>query len=120
MKIFLAALAILVAVPLGAHPPKGVELNFDFEFKLLTVEVTHGVSNAAKHYINKIVVEVNGSEKIVQTSTRQVDEKGHQATYKIVDIDEGDTISVIAYCNISGRRKTDLAVSVKEVQEGTE
>lgn len=120
MKILFATLAILVAVPLNAHPPKGVELDFDFESRLLTVEVAHGVSNAAKHYINKIVVEVNGNEKIVQTSTRQMDEKGHQATYKIVDVDEGDTISAIVYCNISGRRKADLVVSKKEVQEGTE
>jgi desulfoferrodoxin (superoxide reductase-like protein) len=120
MRIFFAALAILVTVPLHAHPPKSVELDFDFDSRILTVKVTHNVNDATKHYVNKIVVEVDGNEKIVQTSTRQMDNQGHQATYKIVDVEQGDKISVTAYCNISGRKKVDLAVNKETVEEGGE
>lgn len=120
MRSLLVILVVLVATPLLAHPPKSVDLDYDAETGILSVEVTHGVNDASKHYINKVVVELNGKKHVEQYFKRQADGVKQHAIYKMIDVDEGDVIAVIAYCNISGRKKGDIEVTLKKDEEITE
>jgi desulfoferrodoxin (superoxide reductase-like protein) len=120
MRAFIIALMMLIATPLTAHPPKSVDLDYDGETGLLSVEIGHSVNAASKHYVNKVVVELNGKKHVEQYFNKQIDGEMQQAIYKIIDAAEGDMITVTAYCNISGRRKGELEVTLKKDEELTE
>lgn len=120
MKIPSIILALLIALPLLAHPPKGLELAYDADSNILTVEITHSVKDASKHYINKVVVELNGKKIIEQVFKKQVDDELQHVTYEVIDADEGAKITVIGYCNISGKKAAELVVTRAKVKEATE
>ena len=119
MKFFFIFLLVLV-IPLLAHPPKGVELEYDFNANILSVEIGHSVNNATKHYVNKVEVEVNGKKVVEQKFKRQVDDEIQHCVYKIIDVAPGDKITVTAFCNISGKKKVDLEVMVQESESGSD
>jgi len=112
--------AMLVVLPLCAHPPKGLEMGYDFDSDILSVEIAHSVNDAAKHFINKVVVELNGKKIIEQTFRKQVDGETQQVMYKIIDAAEGDKIAVTAYCNISGKKKADLTITAPSGGDASE
>ena len=116
MRLLIIAL-LLMAMPLVAHSPKTVDLDYDVDTGVLSVEITHSVNNATKHYINKVTVELNGKTIIEQTFRSQLDEEKQQVLYKIVDAKEGDKLSVTARCNISGKKKGELEVTTQEGDE---
>ncbi|MDH4210776.1 MAG: hypothetical protein OEV79_04945 [candidate division WOR-3 bacterium] len=120
MKAFVTVLIVLVAVPLFAHPPKNVSLEYDSDTKVLSAVIEHSVNDASKHYVKKVVVEVNGKKQVEQTFTRQMDGEQHEVVYKIIDVDEGDKVTVIGYCNISGKKKSELIISAEQPGEKTE
>jgi desulfoferrodoxin (superoxide reductase-like protein) len=120
MKASVTALIMLVAVPLFAHPPKNVSLEYDNDTKVLSVMIEHSVKDPSKHYVKEVVVEVNGKKQVEQTFTRQADGEQHDVVYKIIDVDEGDKITVVAYCNISGKKKSELIISANHPGEKTE
>ena len=112
--ISVSVLLVLAPVSFG-HPPSDVGLEFDPVEHLLVVTVNHGVKDAAKHYVNKITVELNGKGIITQEFKSQDNTDLLQVMYKIVDAKPGDTITVTAACNISGKRKGTLELP-KRVQ----
>lgn len=119
MKKILVVLILLV-VPLAAHSPKTPELEYDVEAGLLNVSITHSVNNASKHYVNKVVVELNGRKIIEQKFRSQTNEDVQKVTYTIIDAKVGDKISVTAFCNISGKKKGELTISPPEGNESSE
>ncbi|UCD19756.1 MAG: hypothetical protein JSU64_01045 [candidate division WOR-3 bacterium] len=114
MKVFFVAVMIFMAMPLTGHPPKNIELDYDAEAGILSIEIAHSVNDPLKHFINKVVVEVNGKKHVEQYFKKQADGENQRALYKIIDAEEGSSLTVIAYCNISGRRKADLEVTLKK------
>jgi len=120
MKAFVTVLIFLVAMPLFAHPPKNVALEYDSTTKILAAVIDHSVNNTSKHYVKKVVVEVNGEKRVEQTFTRQMDGEQHEVVYKIIDVNEGDKITVTGYCNISGKKKSELIISTEQTGEKTE
>lgn len=113
MKVLIITL-VLLAVPLLAHTPKSVDLEYDSETGILNASIIHSVNNASKHYVNKIIVELNGKKIIEQTFKRQVDDEVQMVMYKIIDAKESDKIKVTAYCNISGKKNGELIVTAPE------
>lgn len=120
MKAFIIVLIMLIATPLTAHSPKSVNLDYDGETGLLSVEISHSVRDASKHYVSRVVVELNGKKLVEQHFNRQIDGEMQQAIYKIIDATEGDMVTVTAYCNISGKKKGELEVTLKKNEELTE
>ncbi len=118
MKLFTTiyfVLILLVSVNyVFAHPPKGIELDYNAQDHLLNVKVSHLVKSPAKHYIDKITVELNGEEIISQKFSMQSSEKLQEVIYLIIDAKEGDEITVTAYCNISGKKKETIDVVFKK------
>ncbi|MBE0432083.1 hypothetical protein IBX73_01305 [candidate division WOR-3 bacterium] len=110
-------LALMLLSPLVAHPPKSIELEYDIGTGILTVEVVHGVSDASKHYVNEVEVELNGTKLIEQSFRSQIDKEKQQVFYKVIDAKVGDKFTVEAYCNISGKRKAQLEVTTTKSSE---
>jgi desulfoferrodoxin (superoxide reductase-like protein) len=119
MKRLMIAL-VLLAVPLLAHSPKSPKLEYDADTGILSVSITHSVNNASKHYVNKVVVELNGGKIIEQKFKSQTDEEEQHVEYTVIDAKVGDKISITAFCNISGKKKGELTISLPEGDEGSE
>lgn len=102
-----------------AHPPDSLKLSVDTTGTLL-VKVYHPVKDQVKHYINQVLVELNGKEIIKQTFNSQTDKTAQELIYKIIDAKANDKITVTAYCNITGKKKDTLTLTVSEKSETEE
>ena len=118
--LFLVLLALIVPVTMQAHPPKDIVAEFDYETKELTVTISHFVDDPVRHYIDKIVVELNDGEIITQKLKVQETKGEQKALYMVTDAAEGDKISVTAYCSIAGKKKITIDVIAQEEEQGEE
>ena len=110
----------LVLVPPGlasGHPPDGVELVFNTTENVLQVTVRHNVKDLGTHYVDQIVVELNGEKIIEQSFKSQSDSRLQMVEYRIIDAEPGDEILVTARCNISGRKKVKITVEEQTEQQ---
>ena len=124
-SIYLAATVFVLIGVLSsayAHAPGKVALGFDLEEQLLEVNVKHQVNDGAKHYVDRVSVDLNGKKVIEQTLYAQQNLKDQTLVYRITDAGVGDTISVTASCNISGKKKASLKIAAPpaEEEEGTD
>ncbi|MGD8978683.1 MAG: hypothetical protein PVH23_01265 [candidate division WOR-3 bacterium] len=113
MKKIMIAL-VLCTLTLLAHPPGGVEVEFDPESKVLNILVPHSVNDASRHYISKLIVDLNGKKIVEQRFRSQIDDDEQRVLYSIHDATEGDKIKVTAFCNISGKRSSEITVAILE------
>ena len=118
--LFVLLVVFILPAVMQAHPPKSVDVEFDNETKVLTVKISHFVDNPSKHFIDKIVVELNGDEIITQKLKAQNTKQDQEAQYMITDAAVGDTITVTAYCNISGKKKAVIDVAAHEEEHEEE
>jgi hypothetical protein len=91
-----------------AHPPSDIALTYDSASKTLTAVITHNVSNPVTHHIYKVEVGLNNSIIITQMISRQDNNLNQTVKYYILDAKAGDTLSVDAYCNLSGDLKKEI------------
>ena len=111
-------LALLFSTsPVLAHPSKSMVLDFSLQEHTLRVRIAHEVKKPLKHYIDKIVVELNGKEIIEQKFKSQISKEGQEAVYMIIDAKPGDKITVIAYCNVSGKKKQTVKIPREEAED---
>ncbi|HQH50555.1 MAG TPA: hypothetical protein PLA08_04030 [Candidatus Cloacimonadota bacterium] len=104
---------ILLALGVGllAHPAGNVRLKYTAADKVLTVNFDHKVKNAQDHYINTILIKLNGLTIISQTSNTQDSLTGGEFLYKIPLLVKGDEIEVITECNKSGRKSSKMVLN---------
>ena len=105
MKTALIAVLLIFAICglAWAHPPSDISISYGPGSKMLQVEIIHNVSNPESHYIKKVDVAINGKEIIEHKISRQDNNAGQTVIYLIPDAKSGDTLSVEAYCSISGK-----------------
>lgn len=122
MRILSLAIAvglILISVTgANAHSPRKVELEFDLEEMELEVKIEHQVTDVEKHFVNTVTVELNGEKIIEQKISEQEDLSSQVLEYRITDAGVGDTITVIAGCNISGKKKASLKIAPPPEADG--
>jgi hypothetical protein len=92
------------------HAPASIDLAFDRETSTLNISISHMVGKITKHYINKLVVELNNEEIIVQKFNTQYSAAVQKASYIIPGTKPGDVFTVTAHCNISGKKKQILRI----------
>ncbi len=95
----------------SAHPPSDIKITYDAKTKIITAVIYHNVSNPAGHYINKVDVGLNGKEIIEHRISQQDNNTTQTVSYLIPDAKAGDSISVEAYCSISGKLEKEIKVS---------
>jgi len=91
-----------------AHPPSDITLEYDFETGFFSVNIMHNVKNAETHFIKKVIVSLNGKEIISHTISLQDEFDMQVLGYIVPDVRRGDTLSIEAYCSISGKMKKQL------------
>lgn len=102
-RLFIATCLFFVLCPFAyAHPPSDIIIKFDPATRILSAVVMHNVSNPENHYIKKVDVSINGKEVIEQKISRQDNNSTQTVSYLVPDVKAGDSVSVEAYCSISG------------------
>ena len=93
----------------NAHRPGNVTLGYTIDTKVLSVTISHSVSNPAKHYVDKVTIALNG--KLIKTFeyTSQPDNATFAYQYTI-EAAEGDELKVRAECSYFGSRTEKLIV----------
>ncbi len=108
-KLFILAV-LLVCFVLGvtAHPAKKV--NLTYENGKLKIEAIHKVKNVKAHFIEQIVVNVDG--KIVKTIDLKSQTSGSAEILEllILEIKKGSKVSVTTRCNILGSKTGKLTI----------
>ncbi|MGD2250901.1 MAG: hypothetical protein PVF58_21080 [Candidatus Methanofastidiosia archaeon] len=104
--VFAGVLALFI-LPVAAHAPSEMTLEYDLDSQVLTVTIVHNVSDPASHYIFNIEIQVNTTETYEYTN--QPTESEFSYTYN-VPASQGDTIMVIAECNLGGSMTQSLVV----------
>jgi hypothetical protein len=115
-------LAILVltvlATQAAAHSPSSVVLDYDVGTQILTVTVSHSVSDTATHYVEEIQIQKNGVAYTSRPYTTQDTTSGMEDTFT-VDAVAGDVLRVTAICNILGSLVQELTVPGDTTTETT-
>jgi hypothetical protein len=91
----------LLIFPVSAHPPSDMRISYYELTKDLKVTIIHPVPNPQGHYIQDVMVKING--KVVNDSryTSQPAPDTFTYTYPIVTV-PGDEIEVTASCVLTG------------------
>jgi len=110
--IFMTVFFFMAACSIAyAHPPSNIIVSFDLETKMLKAVIIHNVNNPASHFIKKVDVALNGNEIIGHKLSRQDNNVSQTVAYLIPDAKAGDTLSVEAYCSISGKLEKKIKAS---------
>ncbi len=110
MKYVLLVICLIGSSLLMAHPASEVNLEFDKETSMLTVNFTHEVKDAAKHFIFEVKVYLNKEEIIEQKIEKQDNVETGKLVYKIIDARSGDKIKVRTNCNKTGKKSATLEI----------
>lgn len=118
MKKFLSLCLVLIiscAANSFAHSPKTISLKYDQDSRLLTVNIIHTVTNPENHFINKVIVKVNGNIVITKDDYTSQNTKTEETFTTLLDnVYEGDRIAVEAYCNRAGMKEATISLPPKE------
>ncbi len=108
-KAILLTFAILfTALLVKADPPK--KINLTVKNNKLTVDVIHPVKNTADHYIDQVIITINGKEYKTLKYTKQTSEKGETVVLDIPATKAGDVIEVKARCNEFGSKSNKIKI----------
>lgn len=95
----------------SAHPPSDIKIAFDKSSGTLKAVIDHPVSNRMTHHIKKVDIGLNGQEIRTLTFTEQAQKKTQPIEVLLPEVKAGDTLSVEAYCSISGRLEKKIKVA---------
>lgn len=110
VPLILCILGIFAGVAF-AHPPSAINITFDAETKILRISIPHGVPDPqGDHYIDKVVVWLNGKEIITQLIASQYSPQEQVVLYQLIDAKKGDKIDVYANCSKFGDRKASFEI----------
>jgi len=110
--IFMLTFLFLILCSLAyAHPPSDIIITYDPSTKILKAVIMHNVNNPESHSIKKVDVGLNGKEIIEHVISRQDNNTSQTVAYLIPDARPQDTLSVEAYCSISGTLQKEIKVT---------
>jgi hypothetical protein len=85
------------ALKTKAHAAEGITLDFNLNTQMLNVSIEHAVEDPNTHYIDQIVINVNGSTVLTTPYTSQPSTAGGLYQYSITATN-GSTIQALARC----------------------
>lgn len=90
------------AAPVNANNPSSIDLDYNFGTQVLTVDITHFVTDVVGHRIDTIVIEKNSVEVVTRSYTVQDSTTGMSDTFDISAV-HGDVLFVDANCSQIGQ-----------------
>ncbi len=93
-----------------AHVASNMSLIYNSTTKEVNVTITHGVADKNAHFIISVEIQVNGSTISTDPYTSQPTTGTFVYQYTNITASNGDTIKVIAICNIAGTISRSIIV----------
>ncbi|MDY0150823.1 MAG: hypothetical protein RBS43_00965 [Candidatus Cloacimonas sp.] len=109
-SLIIIALLLAAAVGLMAHPASSVVLSYDAKTQLLSVNFEHSVKNPADHFIENIMIKIDGKEMINQMFTAQEKATSGNAVYRLTGLKSGTVIEATGTCNKMGKKTGKLTI----------
>jgi desulfoferrodoxin (superoxide reductase-like protein) len=111
VAVISAALFVLLStMPVVAHAPASMTLDYNWDTQTLSVTISHSVSDPNSHYIQTIIIYKNDAMVHTESYTSQDSTSGGSDTFNIATVD-GDVLRVWANCSISGFIEETITVS---------
>ena len=107
---------VFLSFNVSAHSPSSMTLSYDSSTNELQVDISHQVSDPNTHYVENIVIKINGETNISKDYTSQSG-SSFSYTYEGIALSEGDLIQVTATCNQGGSISKELTISSEGVSE---
>ena len=104
---------ILTFASVEAHAPTSIELHYNLQQKVLSVEIKHQSPNPREHRIRKIRIYLNDDPPLELFLTHQT-APAYDKEEISLEAKEGDHIRVQAYCSQGGWQEAALVVVVPE------
>ncbi|MHA1986766.1 MAG: hypothetical protein ACW98D_09015 [Promethearchaeota archaeon] len=101
-----------LTVKTKAHPPESINMGYVEGTQTLTVTIVHGVDDPFVHYINQVIIRVNGSQVLSTPYTNQSSVGGGTYVYTPIVATSGSRIEAIATCIESGSMSACIIVGV--------
>jgi hypothetical protein len=107
-SILLTIVLVMFAFIVKADPPK--KINLAVKNGKLTIDVVHPVNKTSDHYIDQIIISINGKEYKTIKPTKQSSEKSELTTVDLPAVKAGDQIEVKARCNEFGTKSAKIKI----------
>jgi len=101
ISIFFVVFLTIAGINVRAHPPDDMSLEYNSGTNILKVSISHLVSNNATHYVNSVVVKVNGSTDQTDSPIGQPNSAFFTYEYTVVT-GNGSVMQVTATCSQGG------------------
>ncbi len=105
--LFLSAIAISTLFYAKADPAKKV--NLTYQDGKLKIEVIHKVKDPQKHYIDQIIINIDGKDVKTITQNHQ-NSKDSELLEIPIDLKKGNKVKVITRCNEFGIKKGEMSI----------
>lgn len=105
----LLLVAIILIVPVGAHPPSDMQVAYDPDGSELVVTIHHAVNNPSTHYIYRVEISWTGMPSAIHHYTSQPTTGSYSVRYP-VPAPKG-AVNVTAFCNVGGSLTRQFALT---------
>lgn len=105
VRLLIVMIFFLMISPAFSHPPVDIVISFDPDTKLLNLTILHPTPDVKKHIIDKIEIMLNEDWINKLEFKTQTDQEKHVAVAFLPGLKPGDEITVIAHCNVFGKKK---------------
>ena len=126
-KIYIILLILCSWILMTAHEPADMKVKYSAITGALGITVYHRVNSTSVHYINRLEIFLNRQgieleDKMIisQEFFSQPIRNEQRARYTVNDLQPGDVLTIIAYCNLFGELKEKLTITEANWQELSE
>jgi len=105
-----ALLIVLSSLPVVAHTPTSMTLEYNWDTQVLSVTISHSVSDPNTHHIENITVYKNDVKVDSKTYTSQESTTSASDDFNIAAVD-GDILRVWAECSQGGTIQRTITVT---------
>ena len=110
-NIFLIiAFSLWMAGSALAHPPTAIEIKYDPKTQAITAIIAHQSSNVKRHYVDKVIISVNGVAAGPKYFHWQQTPPAQTVVFTVPGMKAGDVIGIEAHCNIGGHLYQQIKV----------
>lgn len=123
MKYIYTLLIVLSVAFCAAHEPTDMDISYSAISGNLGITVYHRVNSTSVHFINKIEIYLNRQNIelkdrmiISQEFFSQPIRNEQRAQYIVRDLNAGDKLKIVAYCNLFGKIEKEILISQENWQ----